>query len=193
MNAHDPKAWLLRYLDHAHDALLWKLDGLGEYDLRRPLTPTGTNLLGIVKHLAWVEGGYLGDVFGRPFPGESPMASGEPNADMYARADESVDEVVALFAAARAHGVATVSELDLDTEGHVPWWGPANPVTLHWIVVHLIGEINRHLGQVDILREGLDGSAGMREEAGNLPDVDAEWWDAYVARLETIAAAAARR
>ena len=69
----DPKATLVRYLQQARDAMLWKLDGLGEYDIRRPLTPTGTNLLGLVKHLAGVESGYFGATFGRPFPGTLPF------------------------------------------------------------------------------------------------------------------------
>jgi hypothetical protein len=67
----DPKADLHRYLRTAREAVMWKLDGLGEYDVRRPLTPTGTNLLGLVKHLATVEFGYFGDCFGRP--GDEPM------------------------------------------------------------------------------------------------------------------------
>jgi hypothetical protein len=46
MTQSDPKANLHRYLQAAREALLWKLEGLAEYDLRRPLTPTGTNLLG---------------------------------------------------------------------------------------------------------------------------------------------------
>jgi Protein of unknown function (DUF664) len=58
----DPKATLHMYLQRARDALLWKLDGLSEYDIRRPMTPTGTNLLGLVKHLAGIEFGYLGRV-----------------------------------------------------------------------------------------------------------------------------------
>jgi hypothetical protein len=68
----NPKADLLRYLQDGRDALLWKLDGLSEYDIRRPLTPTGTNLLGLVKHIASVELGYFGDTFGRPFFDEEP-------------------------------------------------------------------------------------------------------------------------
>ena len=66
------KADLQRYLQEARDALLWKLDGLSEHDVRRPLTPTATNLLVIVKHVASVEAGYLGDTFGRPFPEPLP-------------------------------------------------------------------------------------------------------------------------
>ncbi|NEE26132.1 DUF664 domain-containing protein, partial [Streptomyces sp. SID7982] len=61
MNASAPKDILRLYLQNARDALLWKLDGLSEYDIRRPLTPTGTNLLGLVKHVAGIELGYLGD------------------------------------------------------------------------------------------------------------------------------------
>ena len=67
MTASDPKADLHRYLQDAREALLWKLDGLTEYDVRRPMVPTGTNLLGLVKHVASVELGYFGDCFGRPY------------------------------------------------------------------------------------------------------------------------------
>lgn len=188
----DPKAVLWRYLDVAHDALLWKLEGLGEYDVRRPLTPTGTNLLGVVKHLAWVELGYFGDVFGRPSGDEPPMGGDEPNADMYARLDETRADILDLFARAREHARATVDDLDLDSEGHVPWWGDANPVTLQLIMVHMIAEVHRHLGQIDILREGLDGSVGLREGADNLPDIDPGYWPEYYEHLERVAAEAQR-
>ncbi|MEE2048440.1 DUF664 domain-containing protein, partial [Nocardiopsis tropica] len=60
MTATDPRPELLRYLRGAREAVLWKLDGLSEYDVRRPVTPTGTNLLGLVKHLVAVESDYLG-------------------------------------------------------------------------------------------------------------------------------------
>src|SRR5262249_48885459 len=99
------KAELQHYLQTARDVMLWKLDGLSEYDARRPLTPTGTNLLGIVKHLASVELGYFGLVFGRPttevLPWEAEGA--EPDADMWATADESREEIVALYRRAWAH------------------------------------------------------------------------------------------
>jgi len=70
---------------------LWKLVGLSEYDIRRPMMPTGTNLLGLVKHVASVEARYFGDTFGLPLPEPlSWMVDGaEPNADMWATADES--------------------------------------------------------------------------------------------------------
>jgi len=62
-----------------HDNLRWiredmlaKLDGLSEYDVRRPLTTTGTNLLGLVKHLSLAEARYFGDVMDRPTPWPLP-------------------------------------------------------------------------------------------------------------------------
>lgn len=183
----DPKAVWKRYLDTGHEAMLWKLDGLGEYDLRRPLTPTGTNLLGLVKHIAWVELGYFSLTFGRD-PGVELPDQTEINADMYATADETVDDIVGRFRAAWAFATATIDDLDLDTEGTVPWWGPNNPVTLQLILVHLTTEIHRHLGQVDILREQLDGEVGHRAETDNMPPVDEGFWPDYVARLEAIAA-----
>jgi Protein of unknown function (DUF664) len=69
----DPKADLCHYLKDARDALLWKLEGLSGYDIRRPLVATGTNLLGLVKHLAGVEMGYFGGTFGAPqMPHQQP-------------------------------------------------------------------------------------------------------------------------
>src|SRR5438132_6714816 len=85
--------------------MLWKLEGLGEYDVRRPLTPTGTNLLGLVKHLAIVEAGYFGEVFDRPFAeatdwfGDHP----EPDADLWATAEETREGIVGLYRRAIEH------------------------------------------------------------------------------------------
>ena len=196
MSMNDPKDVLRRYLDVAHDALLWKLEGLTEYDIRRPLTATGTNLLGTVKHLAAVELEYFGDVFDRPHGIAFPWDDGDgvPNGDMFATIDESREEILALFATARERAMATIDALDLDDEGHVPWWGePGNPVTLHRIIVHMTAEIHRHLGQLDILREGLDGAVGYRQGVDNMPDVDADYWPDYCQQLEQIAAEAQRR
>jgi len=91
MTASDPKADLHRYLQDAREALLWKLDGLTEYDVRRPMVPTGTNLLGLVKHVASVEFGYFGDCFGRPYDERLPWLEddAEPNADMWAAPGET--------------------------------------------------------------------------------------------------------
>ena len=188
----DLKGWLLRYLQSARDALLWKLEGLSEYDLRRPLTPTGTNLLGLVKHLAGVELGYLGDTFGRPsgIPLAWEEEDAEPNADMWATEEESTEEIVALYRRAWAHGDATVAALDLDARGQVPWWGERSEVSLGQILVHLTSETHRHAGHADIVRELIDGHAGLRAAMSNLPDQDPAAWTAHRERVEAAARAA---
>jgi uncharacterized damage-inducible protein DinB len=186
----DPKADLHRYLQAAREALLWKLDGLSEYDVRRPLTPTGTNLLGLVKHVASVELGYFGETFGRPsgipLPWFDPGA--EPNADLWATASEPRAEIIDLYHRAWTHADGTISSLPLDAPGHVSWWPEdRNEVTLHRILIHMIAETNRHAGHADIVRELIDGAAGLRNGMSNLPDVDAAWWETYRARLQDLA------
>ncbi|OKK07425.1 DinB family protein [Streptomyces sp. CB02400] len=178
------------YLRSARDALLWKLEGLPEYDVRRPLTPTGTNLLGLVKHAAGVELGYLGDTFGRPSGEPLPwLADGaEPNADMWATAEESREDVVGLYRRAWAHADATIEALPLDTAGRVPWWPDGrNELTLHHAVVRVIADTHRHAGHADILRELMDGAVGMNESNTSLPSDDPAWWEAYRNRLERAA------
>jgi uncharacterized damage-inducible protein DinB len=193
MTGWDPKADLRRYLQAARDALLWKLDGLSEYDIRRPLTPTGTNLLGVVKHVALVESGYLGETFGLPLDDPLPGLAddAEPNADMWATLDESREVVVGFYRRVWSHSDATIETLGLDATGHVPWW-PAdhNEVTLHRILVHLIAETHRHAGHADIVRELVDGAVGMREGNENLPPGGLAWWQEYRDRLQRVAQAA---
>jgi uncharacterized damage-inducible protein DinB len=186
----DQKTVLLRYLQEGRDALLWKLEGLSQYDLRRPLVPTGTNLLGLVKHVASTEAQYLADVFGRPFDEELPWLddAAEPNADMWATADESAADIVALYRRVWASSDATVAALPLDAPGVVPWWREeTRDVTLQQILVHMIAETHRHAGHADIVRELVDGTAGLRSNNSNLPEVEREWWDGYRDRLEAVA------
>jgi len=184
----DPKSELHHYLRQGREALLWKLDGLPEYDARRPLTPTGTNLLGLVKHLAGTEAGYFGEVFDRPFPTPLPWMEpdAEPNADMWARPEESRAEIVGLYERVAAHSDATITELALDAPGRVPWWTTGD-VTLHRILVHMVAETHRHAGHADIVRELVDGAAGHRDAVSNLPDGDPAWWEAYRERVERAA------
>ena len=195
MTSSDQKAVLRRYLQWARDALLWKLDGLGEYDLRRPMTPTGTNLLGLVKHVASVEAWYFGDTFGRPFGEPLPWfdPDAEPNADMWATAEETPADILALYERARSHADQTIVALDLDAPGEVPWWPPdSRRVTLHHILVHHTVETNRHAGHADVIRELIDGRAGLRADNDNLPPADQAWWAGYVARLEGVTEEAGR-
>jgi uncharacterized damage-inducible protein DinB len=190
MTKPDPKSDLHRYLQAARDALLWKLDGLSEYDIRRPLTPTGTNLLGLVKHVASVELGYFGETFSRPHGESLPwfVEDAEPNADLWATAGESREEIVGLYRRSWAHADATIDALALDAAGHVPWWQPErSEVTLHRILVHMIAETHRHAGHADIVRELIDGATGMRADNDNMPPVDEAWWESYRGRLEQTA------
>jgi hypothetical protein len=183
------KSDLHHYLKTARESLVWKLDGLPEYDVRRPLTPTGTNLLGLVKHLAGVELGYFGDTFGRPHGESLPWYEdgADANADMWATPGESREQIIALYHRAWAHADATIEELSLDTPGHVAWW-PAdrNPTSLHRILVHVLAETTRHAGHADIVRELIDGAVG-RQESDILPSDDQAWWRDYHERLEDAA------
>jgi uncharacterized damage-inducible protein DinB len=191
----DPKSDLHRYLQVAREAMLWKLDGLSEYDIRRPMTATGTNLLGLVKHLASVELGYFGGVFGRPSAEPLPWLDedAEPNADMWATPDESREDIVSLYRRAWAHADAAIGALPLDAVGTVPWWPEdRREVTLHRILVHVVAETHRHAGHADIVRELIDGAAGLRQDNDNLPPGDAAWWESYRRRLEGAAREASR-
>ncbi|MBV6756810.1 DinB family protein [Rhodococcus opacus] len=185
----DPKADLHDYLQAARDALLWKLDGLSEYDIRRPMTATGTNLLGLVKHLTGVEIGYFGAPFGRAveFP---PWVTddAEDNVDMWATADESRDYVLGLYRKVWKYTDATIRALPLDAPGRIPHWPEdRRDVTLHRILVHVIAETHRHAGHADIVRELVDGTVGLRADNDNLPTADRTWWENYRARLERAA------
>ena len=185
----DPKETLVTYLQRARDSLVWKLEGLSEYDVRRPMTPTGTSLLGLVKHCAWVEAEYFGATFGRPFP-ESPPWDGvddpDPHDDLYALPTESREDILSLYERVQEWAAQTIDELDLDAEGHVQWWGDRNPVTLHWILVHCIAEVHHHAGHADIVRQSLDGAVAYRKGADNLPEGDYDW-AAYLARVQAAA------
>jgi len=181
---------LHRYLQIAREALLWKLDGLPEYDIRRPLVPTGTNLLGLVKHVASVEAGYLGDTFGRPFGQPLPWIDedAELNADMWATPEESRADIVGLYHRVWANSDATIEALPLDALGQVPWWpDDRREVTLHRILIHVIAETNRHAGHADIVRELIDGTVGLRQDNDNMVAGDKVWWDDYRNRLEQAA------
>jgi hypothetical protein len=187
MTAPDPKSDLQRYLQLVRDALVWKLDGASEYDVRRPLVPTGTNLLGLVKHLAGVEIGYFGDTFGRPFAEKLPWMTddADPSADMWATAEESRDDILDLYRRVWAHSDETIQTLPLDAPGRVPWWPEERAqVTLHLVLIHVIAETNRHAGHADIVRELIDGAVGHRAAVSNMPPGDESWWEEYRNRIE---------
>jgi uncharacterized damage-inducible protein DinB len=179
---------LAHYLHEAREALLWKLDGLSERELRLPRTPTGTNLLGLVKHCAIMEHGYFGDSLGRD-PGVAVPVydyDEDPNADLYATADEPAASIIELYRRVGAYVDATLAELPLDAPARVPWWGDRGETTLGRLIVHVLGDVARHTGQADIIRESIDGAAG-HQEARAFVNPPADGWSAHVRRLTEIA------
>ncbi|WP_327265976.1 DinB family protein [Streptomyces sp. NBC_01232] len=172
------------------EALLWKLDGLSEYDTRRPLTATGTNLLGLVKHVANVEARYFGEVFDHPSPEPLPRWQDSDGSDLWAAEDETRDQIIGFYRRTWEHSDATIDGLPLDAPGHVPWWPEPYPRTnLFAVMVHVLGETIRHAGHADILREGLDGRTGLRAEHGK--QIDEEARAAHWAKIEQAARSAA--
>ena len=186
----DDKATLLGYLRLRRADLLGKLDGLSEYDARRPMTPTGTNLLGLVKHVASVELGYFGETFGRPSGRDLPWFAedAEPDADLWVPASESRAEILELHHFSANHSDATIEALPLDAPGVVPWWSEEKRnVTLHQILVHMCVETARHAGHADIIRELIDATAGQRPGDPNIPSRNSEEWAAHRFRIEEAA------
>ncbi|GAA2713429.1 DinB family protein [Micromonospora olivasterospora] len=187
----DAKAALHHYLQATREDLIWKLDGLSEREARLPRTATGNNLLGVLKHCLNVEANYFGPTFGREFPTPEelvPMQAyeEEPQADWYAREDETKDGLIGLYRRVGVFADQTIEQLPLDAPGRVSWWRPGGQaVTLQRIIIHVICDLARHAGHADIMREQYDTAIGLRRESTNIPhDYD---WPAYVTKLTTLA------
>jgi len=186
------KAHLHQKLRAARETLVWKLDGLSEYDTRRPMTPTGTNLLGLVKHNAVSDARYFGDVFDRPFPEPLPRWD-DPDADFvdhWATEHETRDEVVALYQRVWAHSDATIDALGLEDRGFVPWWDAEVPL-FNVMAARLVDAV-RHAGHADILRESLDGTVGLHVGGLPLHGRDTAYWKARCDLIDSAARAGDR-
>jgi uncharacterized damage-inducible protein DinB len=152
----DEKSMLVAFLDWYRDNLLRKVEGLDREALTRPLVPSATTLLGIVKHLAYVERGW----FRITFLGEAVSrlhSDAFPDAEFRVEDDESVDEILALYRdeVDRARKIVAAASLD-DHARRMD----RREYTLRWIMVHMIEETARHVGHADILREQTDGATG---------------------------------
>jgi hypothetical protein len=178
---------LLRYLQEGRDGLLRALDGLDDYDVRRPITPSGTNLLGLVKHVAGVQLAYLADSVGRPSRERLPWVEDGSiweSADMWATAEESRADLVGLYARAATHCDEVVRELGLDAPASVAWWPEERrETTLGSLLVRCVAEVSQHAGHADILRESIDGRGGRDHDHMG----DDAWWSDYVARVQAAA------
>ncbi|HET6166015.1 MAG TPA: DinB family protein, partial [Marmoricola sp.] len=182
----DLKDILLDKLREARAAVVGTLDGLDEYDVRRPMTPSGTNLLGIVKHLVGNEHVYLSESFGIEAPDVLPwVADGSvwQGADMWATPEESREYILGLYDRAAAHGDQTIAGHDLDAPASVPHWAEERrSTTLGFLLVRMVEETGHHAGHADICRELIDGRGGsdhdMLDEAG---------WSEYLAQVQAAA------
>ncbi|MFC7548206.1 DinB family protein [Plantactinospora sp. GCM10030261] len=152
----DEKQSLKVSLDRHRDVVLWKLDGLTDEQLRRPMTPSGTTMLGLVKHLAAVDYGWFCETFGRPTE-PLPFDDDDPEADLRVEPHETTADIVAFYGRARAAANQVIDDLDVTAEG-THWQGQS--VTLRWVLIHMIEETARHAGHLDILRELIDGATG---------------------------------
>ncbi|MGO4341991.1 DinB family protein [Pedococcus sp. 2YAF34] len=158
----DETTVLLAALQSHRDVMLWKLEGLSEEEQRRPMVPSGTNLLGLVKHLANAEYGWFCETFGRP---TEPLTdiSEDPEADMRAAPGETTQEVVDFYRRSWAATDASVRELGLDATG-TSYAGAT--VSMRWVLVHMAEDTVRHAGHADILRELVDGGTGHHVPRG---------------------------
>ncbi|MBC9719712.1 DinB family protein [Streptomyces sp. TRM66268-LWL] len=187
--AEEAKEHLHSRLRRDRDALLWKLDGLSDYDARRPLTETGTSLLGLVKHVANVEARYFGEVFDRPSPEPLCRWQDSDGSDHWAAEDETRDQIIDFYRRTWEHSDATINELPIDSPGHVPWWPGESPNTnLFAVMAHVLTETIRHTGHADILRESLDGRTGLRAE--HEKPIDRQARAAHYARIDQAARSA---
>jgi uncharacterized protein (DUF952 family) len=160
----DVKAELLAKLREVRKALLSRLDGLSDYDLRRPLVPSGTNLLGLVKHVASVEYGQLGVVVGLPAPVTLPWiedGSIWQGADMWATPEESKEYILDLYQRIAVHSDGVIVNLDLDAPATVDYWPEdKRETTMGFLLIRVTAEIAHHAGHADIVRELIDGKGG---------------------------------
>jgi hypothetical protein len=183
----DLKEELHRKLQAARAALLSRLEDLGEHDLRRPMTPTGTNLLGLVKHLAGLEYGYLGESLGRPAPETmSWIEDGSiwEGADMWATPDESSEYLISLYRRACAHADRAITDLDLESPAAVAHWPQdRRATTLGFLLIRMVAETAQHAGHADIIRELIDGTAGADGDEA----LDEASWRDYLAQIQAAA------
>ena len=157
----DERAILTQFLDYARDTVHAKCAGLSEADARRAPLP-GSPLMtisGLVSHLRWVECAWidetlLGGVIDAPWTDE------DPDREFRIAVEVPLTQLLAEYRAACDRHREVVAALDLDTlsRGELGW--RTEPVTLRWILFHLVEETARHNGHIDILRELADGTRG---------------------------------
>ncbi len=157
----EERAALAARLDWQRDTLLWKLEGLDDEQLRRPMVPSGVSLLGIVQHLMGVEHGwFVTGVAGLDEPDPFVRADGS-EADFDIHPDDTTEAIVAgyLRACARSRQIVEAASLD-QTFDDDPEAEDPGTTDVRWVMLHMIEETARHNGHADVLRELIDGATG---------------------------------
>ena len=157
----DERAILIRFLDYARDTVHAKCAGLSDADARRAPLP-GSPLMtisGLVSHLRWVESGWIEEtLLGGTI--DAPWTDEDPDREFRIAVEVPLAQLLAEYRAACERHRELVAGLDLDTpsRGELGW--RTEPVTLRWVLFHLVEETARHNGHIDILRELADGTRG---------------------------------
>jgi uncharacterized damage-inducible protein DinB len=152
------KDLLAAQLEDKRTILLRKCAGLSEEDLRRAPTVSSLSLLGILKHTGYTHRWWFRHVFaGEDLSFE--WADDDPDFDFRPEPNETAEDIAALFRdeCERAREIVAASDLDQPARGSHP---VVKEITLRGVMVHMIQELSRHLGQADIIRETIDGSTG---------------------------------
>lgn len=147
------KTTLLTFLDYLRESVAAKAAGLSETAARTAGVPSGTSILGLVKHLTAVEFNWFAHAYAGA---DAPLRDDEARpAD-----DETVESLLAAYRRAVEASNAIVDACeDLDRPG-VRSLRETPPPSMRWVLVHMIEETARHAGHADILREQIDGSVG---------------------------------
>jgi len=151
------KDTLLTLLDNNRAVMVWKLDGLTLEEARRPVVASGTSMLGLVKHLAYVERWWFDDFFAGNTV-DYPWSEEDPDADFRTEEGETVADVISLYTEAVVRSNELVAEAHMDDLSVGSRGG--EQFALRWIVAHMIEETARHAGHADIIREMIDGTTG---------------------------------
>jgi uncharacterized damage-inducible protein DinB len=151
------KEVLAGFLDHYRQTLLDICEGLSEDQLRRPMVPSGTSLLGMVKHLAFTERGWFQEgVANERF--DYPFHTEDPDADFRIEEGEAAEDIFDLYRHACERSRQALDAASLDDMIDDP--DRSADYNVRWVVVHMIEETARHAGHADIMRELLDGKTG---------------------------------
>ncbi|HSZ45245.1 MAG TPA: DinB family protein [Streptosporangiaceae bacterium] len=143
----------LAFLNFNRESVLKKTEGLDDEQLRRRLVPTGTNLLGLVQHLAQAERNW----FGYHLAGAAHVRS--PGSGMRVPRGRATAEVLDDYRAAIAASDAAIRAIG-DPEAHLARLVAGQHLTMRWLIAHMTSETARHAGHADILREQIDGTTG---------------------------------